>query len=176
MLRKLQICSHLLKKSLTEDFIFYAVHITSVIQKWAGTFTSTVSGELYHVCHIYLHFRIQYVGKTIHDPPYKGRHCVKSVRIWSYSGPYFPPFGLNTKVRENTEQNNSEYGHSLRSANDCKITCFDIFIVKFILVFQIRLYNPFSKVWKERSNEKLGLLKRDIENLRAFWTKIVHGV
>ena len=24
------------------------------------------------------------------------KHCVKSVRIWSYSGPYFPSFGLNT--------------------------------------------------------------------------------
>ena len=24
-------------------------------------------------------------------------HCVKSVRIWSYSGPYFPAFGLNTE-------------------------------------------------------------------------------
>ena len=23
-------------------------------------------------------------------------HCVKSVFIWSYSGPYFPTFGLNT--------------------------------------------------------------------------------
>ena len=23
-------------------------------------------------------------------------HCVKNVRIWSYSGPYFPTFGLNT--------------------------------------------------------------------------------
>ena len=22
-------------------------------------------------------------------------HCVKSVRIWSYSGPHFPAFGLN---------------------------------------------------------------------------------
>ena len=33
-------------------------------------------------------------------------HCVKSVvRIWSYSGPYFPTFGLN----------NSEYGQILRS-------------------------------------------------------------
>ena len=36
-------------------------------------------------------------------------HCVKSVRIWSYSGPYFPAFGLNT------DQNNSEYGHFSRS-------------------------------------------------------------
>ena len=25
-------------------------------------------------------------------------HCVKSVRIQSYSGPYFPTFGLNTPV------------------------------------------------------------------------------
>ena len=24
-------------------------------------------------------------------------HGVKSVRIWSYSGPYFPAFGLNAK-------------------------------------------------------------------------------
>ena len=28
-------------------------------------------------------------------------HCVKSVRIWSYLGRYFPAFGLNT------DQNNS---------------------------------------------------------------------
>ena len=38
-------------------------------------------------------------------------HCVKSVRIRSYSGPYFPTFELNT------DQNNSEYGHFLRSAS-----------------------------------------------------------
>ena len=24
-------------------------------------------------------------------------HCIKSVRIWSYSGPYFPAFGPNTE-------------------------------------------------------------------------------
>ena len=24
-------------------------------------------------------------------------YCVKCVRIWSYSGPHFPTFGLNTK-------------------------------------------------------------------------------
>ena len=32
-------------------------------------------------------------------------HCVKSVRVRSYPGPYFPAFGLNK------DQNNSEYGH-----------------------------------------------------------------
>ena len=24
-------------------------------------------------------------------------HCVKIVRIWSYSGPHFPAFGLNNE-------------------------------------------------------------------------------
>ena len=48
-------------------------------------------------------------------------HCVTSVRIWSYSGPYFSAFGLNTgrqsiRMRENTDQNNSEYGYFLWSA------------------------------------------------------------
>ena len=48
------------------------------------------------------------------------QHCIKSVRIRSYSGPHFPAFGLNTEfcispysvqMRENADQNNSEYGH-----------------------------------------------------------------
>ena len=36
-------------------------------------------------------------------------HCIKSVPIRSYSGPYFHPMGLNT------DENNSECGHFLRS-------------------------------------------------------------
>ena len=57
-------------------------------------------------------------------------HCLKSVRIQSYSGPRFSAFGLNTERHSvlsvfspnagNTDQNNSEYGHFLRSP------CFDI--------------------------------------------------
>ena len=47
-------------------------------------------------------------------------HCVKSVRIWSYSGPYFTAFGLrispySIRMLENAEQNNSEYRHVSRS-------------------------------------------------------------
>ena len=38
-------------------------------------------------------------------------HRVKSVRIWSFSGPYFPVFRLNTG---NTDQKNSEFGHFSR--------------------------------------------------------------
>ena len=37
------------------------------------------------------------------------RHCVKSVCIWSCSGPYFPAFGLNTQ----------RYGVSLRIQSEC---------------------------------------------------------
>ena len=50
---------------------------------------------------------------------------MKSVRIRSYSDPYFLAFGLNAercgvslysvRMRENADHNNSEYGHFLRS-------------------------------------------------------------
>ena len=47
-------------------------------------------------------------------------HCVKSVRIRSYSGKCFPTFKLNLRtslysaqMREYADQNNSEYGHFL---------------------------------------------------------------
>ena len=37
-------------------------------------------------------------------------HCVKSVRIRSYSGPYFPAFGLNTEYLSVFSQNAGKYG------------------------------------------------------------------
>ena len=52
------------------------------------------------------------------------RHCMKSVRIQSNSGPHSPAFGLNTgrcsvpysvRMWENAYQNNSQYGRVLRS-------------------------------------------------------------
>ena len=59
---------------------------------------------------------------------HKQHHCVKSVNIRSYSGPYFPAFGLNTERygilvllspdARSKDQNNSEYGHFLRGACD----------------------------------------------------------
>ena len=48
----------------------------------------------------------------------KNIHCVKSVRIQSFSDPYFLAFGLNTKgYGENTHQKNCKYGHFSRSDN-----------------------------------------------------------
>ena len=43
-----------------------------------------------------------------------GQHCVKSVRIRSYSGPYLSVFCPNAGTYG---PNNSEYGHFLRSAD-----------------------------------------------------------
>ena len=42
----------------------------------------------------------------------KSKHCMKSIRIRSYSGPYFLAFRLKT------DKNNSKYGHFLRSERD----------------------------------------------------------
>ena len=50
-------------------------------------------------------------------------HWGKSVRIWSYSGPY------SVQMWENTNRNNSQYGHSLHRAdpkwimNNSNVTC-----------------------------------------------------
>ena len=68
---------------------------------------------------------------------YGKSHCVKNVRIWSYSGPHFPAFScIRTEYEEIqylsvfspnalkcgkiADQNNSEYGHFLRSASKNK--------------------------------------------------------
>ena len=64
------------------------------------------------------------------------KHCVKRVRIWSYSGPHFSAFGLNTerysvfspnagKCRKYADQNNSEYGLFLRSENEVNSSTLD---------------------------------------------------
>ena len=59
-------------------------------------------------------------------PVSKTFHLVKSVRVWSYSGPHFPAFGLtiqseyirteySVRIGENVDQNDSEYGQFLHS-------------------------------------------------------------
>ena len=52
----------------------------------------------------------------------KTSYYVKIVRIWSFSGPYFPAFWVSliispysVRMRENTDKENSEYGHFSRS-------------------------------------------------------------
>ena len=47
-------------------------------------------------------------------------HCVKRVRIRSYSGSHFRIWSISSysvRIRKNADQNNSEYGHFSRSDN-----------------------------------------------------------
>ena len=44
------------------------------------------------------------------------KHCVKGVRIRSYSGPDLPAL-YSVQMQENTNQNNFKYVHFLRSAD-----------------------------------------------------------
>ena len=51
-------------------------------------------------------------------------NCLKSVRIRSYSGPHFPAFGLlciQSECEKNADQNNSGYGHFLRSTREIEL-------------------------------------------------------
>ena len=57
-------------------------------------------------------------------------HCVKSVRNRSYSGPSISPYSI--RMRENTDQNNSEYGHFLRS------------MILPAILFYLEIYSKFS--------------------------------
>ena len=66
--------------------------------------------KLRHFCNMFrvknYAWRTKCKKKVWHE---ESSHSVKSVHIWSYSGLYFPAFGLDT------DQNNSEYGHFWRS-------------------------------------------------------------
>ena len=84
-------------------------------------------------------------------------HCVKSVHIRSYSGPYFPVFGLFT------DQNNSEYGQFHT------VTLFDVWEMKkksWLLLSQQqlatksakRLWNLQILQWKGVSRAKLSVI------------------
>ena len=89
-------------------------------------------------------------------------HCVKSVHIRSYSSPY------SVWIRENTDQNSSEYGHFLRSVSftDKQIhweLVFDIFLLyKCVLIFPLQdfilVFRYFSLYTDSLSNFGLMLL------------------
>ena len=70
-------------------------------------------------------------------------HCVKSVRIWSYSDPHFPVFGLNTN------QNISENGHFLHSVRMVINYCI-IFLR--VLMTACSLHNSDYKNWIIKDN------------------------
>ena len=72
------------------------------------TFSSNIVFTFFQLYH-YVHFiQKNIIKQKLEIAASHQSHCVKSVRIRSYSGPHFPAFGLNI----------SEYGHFLRSVMD----------------------------------------------------------
>ena len=71
-----------------------------------NTIKPLVSGDVANSNNIILAFGLKQVSS---QKILRLKRCVKSVLVRSYSGPYFPAFGLNA------DQNNSEQGHFLRS-------------------------------------------------------------
>ena len=62
-------------------------------------------GRFLNIMNVQLTFYVSRGFVLLSQNILKNKHFLKSVNIRSYSGPYFPAFGLNTN------QNNSEYGH-----------------------------------------------------------------
>ena len=105
------------------------------------TLALQVTTNSYWISNLFLHYwGTLPIGQKTKSHRY---HCLKSVCIRSFSGPYFPAFCLNTefthlniflhsaweilrispfsfRMREITYQKNSEYGYFLRSALDFK--------------------------------------------------------
>ena len=97
------------------------------------------------------------------------QHCVNCVRIRSYSDPHFPAFGLNTerfrpysvRMRESTDQNNSEYGQILRSAIFYNI----LLILQYLRILQYELYSPLpsNKTAERNSQQCTKAAQRSVE-------------
>ena len=69
-------------------------------------------------------------------------HCVESICIWSHSGLCFPV--LSVLMRKNTDHNNSEYGHFLRSDWDEYLGHINFF---FLFCKLIKLF-PLIRNWE----------------------------
>ena len=102
-------CHHKITKLNSRKLIFFAMaksssHDKVIISPWSPTYNMII-----------IHYTIEKIISNllafcfVKSVAYNHYHCVKSVRIRSYSGPDFPAFGLKT------DQNNSKYGHFKRS-------------------------------------------------------------
>ena len=94
-------------------------------------------------------------------------HCVKNVRIGSFSRPYSVP------MWQNADQNNSEYGHFSRSDVSDEMACFDVKNIRGDDVFFIKsddiaeyLTLENFQVFLHRSRHRRCSVKKDV--LRNF--------
>ena len=71
----------------------------------------------------------------------QGVHCVKSVPIRSYSGPY------SVRMRGNTDQNNSEYWHFSRLIRFLLIEIFGDISVEYDMKLSLREKFSYSELF-----------------------------
>ena len=96
-------------------------------------------------------------SKSVHS-----LHGMKSVRIRSFSGPHFPAFGdtpylsVLVRMRENTDQKNSEYRHFSRSVSYSHASPIWRSLDK-------STYNPKQNVWnKVKKFSKIGQYQKGL--------------
>ena len=94
------------------------------------------------------------------------KHCMKSVRIRNFSGSFLlriSPYSV--RIRENTNQKNSEYGHFSRSENlyltvfhhfsMSVFMCKSFFFVHFLRLICINTSTVLAEVAAERKSHRI---------------------
>ena len=151
---QIRIWSHLLKKSLMENFIFCVVTLKFSVKYFTRKCEQILNCiKSYFTLSVFYQLKVSITAMQNPFNLFAMHRCVKSVRVRSFSGPYFPVFGLNTdcarvsflikhslysvRMRENTDKKNFEYGHFSRNAN--QLTA--LYVVT-ILIFNRLRFTP----------------------------------
>ena len=97
-------------------------------------------------------------------------HCVKSVCIRSFSSPFFPAFALDTerseysvRMRENTGQSNSEYGHFSRGD-----------ALREQWLYSEFFWSVFSSIWIDQNSRISSVSESEIQQSKyqcSIWTE-----
>ena len=78
--------------------------------------------------------------------------CLKSVRIWSHSGPFFPAFGLNTGRYSVSLRVQSEWGEMWTRMAPNASTCYAVLMISF--------FSLGSQVLLVRSDHQMCSIKK----------------
>ena len=118
-----EVCNFIKRETSTQIFscefyeIFKNTFFTGHLQLHASVTYQDLHAPRFYGNQANLHFRYITLPCCF---SYSMEHCKKSVRIWSFSGLYFPAFGLNSvQMQENTDHKNSKSGHFSRIGTYC---------------------------------------------------------
>ena len=82
-------------------------------------------------------------------------HCVKSVRIRSYSGPNFPAFGLNMKRYEVSLRIQSEYRKMWTRTSPNTDTFYAVFLMRYHSWQHFKHVFKLNIIWQGKSRRNL---------------------